>query len=83
MKRIAKVPAALALVLCSSQISNLNAKDKHIGPAAGDVAATNLKMLQGIGALFYKRPLLLLGFSCHTLFLLALLSSYYGKSGGL
>jgi len=34
-------------VLCCSQSSTLNAKDKNLGPAAGDVAATNLKMLQG------------------------------------
>jgi len=38
----------MALVLLSSQISNLNAKDKNNGASAGNAAATNLKMLQGI-----------------------------------
>jgi len=47
MKRIAKFLAAIALVLCGVQNSNLNAKDKDNVTATADVAATNLKMLQG------------------------------------
>jgi len=47
MNRITKILAVFALVLCGFPTSNLNAKDKNIGAATGDEAATNLKMLQG------------------------------------
>ena len=47
MKRTARILAVIAFALCGFQSSNLNAKDKNIGVATADDAATNLKMLQG------------------------------------
>ncbi|MEI6494228.1 MAG: hypothetical protein WCO94_16910 [Verrucomicrobiota bacterium] len=47
MKQTATFLAVMALVLCGFQSSNLSAKDKTIGAATGNEAATNFKMLQG------------------------------------